>query len=120
MLASETTGATPCTNTASVTVTVNPTPSTQTIAPTQVTTCANTILTLVSTGGTLENLTILNQDFYQMSNQYEENALKKELLFEHIFNNEDAILSLKKMFENYKYPDLEECVTLYKYYKMEL
>lgn len=70
LLASETTGATPCTNTASVTVTVNPTPSTQTIAPTQVTTCANTILTLVSTGGTLENLTILNQDFNGVTNDW--------------------------------------------------
>ena len=70
LLASETTGATPCTNTATVTVTVDPTPSAQTITPTSGSTCANTILTLVSTGGTLENLTILNQDFNGVSNDW--------------------------------------------------
>jgi hypothetical protein len=70
LLASETTGATPCTNTATVTVTVDPTPSAQTIAPTTGSTCANTILTLVSTGGTLENLTILNQDFNGVTNDW--------------------------------------------------
>jgi phenylpropionate dioxygenase-like ring-hydroxylating dioxygenase large terminal subunit len=67
-------------------------------------------------------VTILNQDFYQMANQYEENDLKKEVIFEHIFRDEEAILSVKKMFEtyHYKYPDLEECVNLYKYFKNDM
>jgi phenylpropionate dioxygenase-like ring-hydroxylating dioxygenase large terminal subunit len=62
-------------------------------------------------------VTILNQDFYQMSNQYDENKLKKEVIFTHTFKDEEAILSLKNMFDNYNYPNLEECVDLYKYYK---
>ena len=64
--------------------------------------------------------TILNQDFYQMENQAQENDLKKKVLFEHIFPNEEAILSLKIMFEDYKFPDLQQCMDLYEYYKNEI
>jgi len=64
--------------------------------------------------------TILNQDFYQMENQAEENALKKEVLFEHIFPDETAILVLKQMFEDYQFPDLQQCVELYKQDKYEV
>ena len=70
LLASQTTGGTPCSNTTSVTVTVKPSPSAITIAPTQVSTCANTIVPLVSSGGTLEDLTILNQDFNGVTNDW--------------------------------------------------
>jgi hypothetical protein len=70
LLASETTGATPCTITASVTITVDPTPSAQTIAPAPISTCANTVMPLVSTGGTLDDLFILNQDFNGVNNDW--------------------------------------------------
>jgi hypothetical protein len=66
LLASQTTGATPCANNATVTVTVNPTPSVLTIAP--VSTCANAITPIVSTGGTLDNMTLLTQNFNGPSN----------------------------------------------------
>jgi hypothetical protein len=61
--------------------------------------------------------TILNQDYVQMKNQYKDNALKKAVLFEYTFPEENSILSLKKMFEDYKYPDLEDCVKLYNDYR---
>jgi phenylpropionate dioxygenase-like ring-hydroxylating dioxygenase large terminal subunit len=57
---------------------------------------------------------ILNQDYDQMKNQYEENDLKKEVLFNHIFNDEEPILELRHMLENYKYPDIKQIVELYK------
>jgi phenylpropionate dioxygenase-like ring-hydroxylating dioxygenase large terminal subunit len=60
---------------------------------------------------------ILGQDHEQMTNQYEENDLKKELLFEHIFKDEEPILALRKMFSDYKYPDINSCVELYKDFK---
>jgi hypothetical protein len=63
LAASQTTGATPCATTASITVTVNPTPSVLTIAPATASTCADSILPLVSTGGTLDNMTLLSQNF---------------------------------------------------------
>jgi hypothetical protein len=58
-------------------------------------------------------LSILNQDFDQMKNQSPENALKKEITFEHLFDNEYAIVWLKELFEKYRYPNIEECVKLY-------
>jgi nitrite reductase/ring-hydroxylating ferredoxin subunit len=63
--------------------------------------------------------TILTQDYFQMKNQYIENELKKEIIFEHIFENEEVIIQLKNIFEKnkYKYPDIQSCVELYKYYK---
>lgn len=63
LAASQTTGATPCATTASITVNVNPTPSVLTISPSPVSTCADAILPLVSTGGTLDNMTLLSQNF---------------------------------------------------------
>jgi len=60
---------------------------------------------------------ILNQDYDQMKNQYEENQLKRVVLFNHIFNDEEPILELRRMFENYKYPDIEQIVELYQDYK---
>jgi len=63
LAASQTSGATPCATTASITVNVNPTPSVLTIAPATASTCADSILPLVSTGGTLDNMTLLSQNF---------------------------------------------------------
>ena len=59
-------------------------------------------------------LSILNQDFDQMKNQSPENALKNEIIFDHLFDNEYAIIWLKELFENYRYPDINECIKLYK------
>jgi len=58
--------------------------------------------------------TILNQDYIQMKNQYQENDLKRAILFNHIFNNEEPILELRNMFKHYKYPDINEVIKLYK------
>ncbi len=63
LAAAQTSGATPCATTASITVTVNPTPSVLTIAPASASTCADSILPLVSAGGTLNNMTLLTQNF---------------------------------------------------------
>jgi len=57
---------------------------------------------------------ILNQDYDQMKNQYPDNDLKRAILFNHIFNNEEPILELKKMFEDYRYPDIEQIIKLKK------
>jgi len=62
-------------------------------------------------------LTILSQDYYQMKNQYYDNELKKILMFEHVYTNEEPILELKNLFVDYKYPDVNQCVELYKHYK---
>jgi len=61
--------------------------------------------------------TILNQDYHQMKNQYPENELKKEILFEHIFKDEEVIVWLKDMFQKYEYPDINNCAELYRDYK---
>ena len=53
LTASQSTGVTPCATTANITVTVNPTPSVLTIAPATVSTCADSILPLVTSGGTV-------------------------------------------------------------------
>jgi nitrite reductase/ring-hydroxylating ferredoxin subunit len=58
-------------------------------------------------------LTILNQDFVQMQNQYTDNDLKDAILFKHIFNDEEPIIELRKMFKNYKYPDIKESLDLF-------
>lgn len=63
LAASQSTGVTPCATTSNIIVTVNPTPSVLTIAPATASTCADSILPLVSTGGTLDNMTLLSQNF---------------------------------------------------------
>ena len=60
---------------------------------------------------------ILSQDYFQMKNQYSENSLKREVLFQHTFEDEDVILWLNDMFSDYKYPDIDICTNLYKEYK---
>jgi hypothetical protein len=56
----------------------------------------------------------VGQDFTQLQNQYSENALKREILFGHIFQDEEALLELKKKIETYKYPDLEDSLEIFK------
>ncbi len=60
---------------------------------------------------------ILGQDFVQMKNQHKEDKLKKAMLFEHKFDDEEVMLWLKDMFKDYKYPDEDQCVELYNDYK---
>lgn len=63
--------------------------------------------------------TILTQDFVQMKNQYEENSLKRAVVMNHIFDNEEVILDLYNMFDTYyKYPSIEECTRFYKGLKL--
>jgi hypothetical protein len=63
---------------------------------------------------------ILSQDYFQMKNQYPENKLKAAVLFNHIFKDEDVILWLRSEFNNYKFPDINECLDLYNDYKQIL
>jgi hypothetical protein len=56
LAASQTTGATPCATTVSITVNVNPTPSILAIAPASASTCADSILPLVTSGGTVGSI----------------------------------------------------------------
>jgi phenylpropionate dioxygenase-like ring-hydroxylating dioxygenase large terminal subunit len=62
-------------------------------------------------------LTILSQDFLQMNNQYKNNNLKNEIIFDHNFNNEKILLEMKEMLKDYEYPDINIITNLYKYYK---
>ena len=57
--------------------------------------------------------TILGQDYVQMRKQYPDNELKRAILFEHVFPNEEAVIWVKDMLCDYKYPDFKVCVDLY-------
>lgn len=62
---------------------------------------------------------ILNQDYNQMKNQCPENKLKDQIMFNHKFKDEDAIMQLYKLFKtNYQYPDIDSASDLYKDYSM--
>lgn len=68
LAASQTTGATPCATSASITVNVNPTPSVITVDPATASACANLILPMVATGGTISpnyisSMDVLPSDF---------------------------------------------------------
>jgi hypothetical protein len=63
---------------------------------------------------------ILSQYYIQMKNQHKENKLKKYILFDYIFKNEETVLRLKEMFADYKYPDDEVCLELYKDFHFNL
>ena len=56
---------------------------------------------------------ILTQDFLQMMNQQEESLLKQNILFNHVFDDEEVIIELKNKFKDYKYPDINICTELY-------
>lgn len=58
---------------------------------------------------------ILTQDYFQMINQSEESEMKKAILFSKTFDNETPVLRLHKLFtENYKFPDLQDSLELYR------
>jgi hypothetical protein len=63
---------------------------------------------------------ILKQDYVQMKNQYNENKLKNLILFNHMFSDENPIMELNRLFKDYKYPDIDECVELYNDYNSRL
>ena len=62
--------------------------------------------------------TILGQDYAQMSNQYPDNKLKRAMLLEHTFPDEDVVVWIRDMFKKYRYPSIDDCTDLYKDYKM--
>jgi hypothetical protein len=62
-------------------------------------------------------MVILGQDFVQMKNQQMENKLKKYILFNYVFKNEETVIRLKDIFKNYDYPTDDICLELYKDYK---
>ena len=57
---------------------------------------------------------ILKQDFEQMTKQADETELKKIMLFEHVFKDEEVIIKLKEIMKNYDYPSMDKCIQLYK------
>ena len=67
----------------------------------------------------LFTLVILSQDYTQMKNQYHENKLKKYILFNYIFKNEETIVRVKDMFSNYNYPSDDICLELYKDFRQK-
>lgn len=60
---------------------------------------------------------ILFQDQLQLSKQSMENALKRMVVYQEIFDNEEHIEDLKKMFKKYQYPDNIHVMKLYKCHK---
>jgi phenylpropionate dioxygenase-like ring-hydroxylating dioxygenase large terminal subunit len=60
---------------------------------------------------------ILFDDWKQMTNQYQDSLLKKEVLFGHVFKDEEVILWLNEKFKDYKYPNDIEVTKLYKDHK---
>jgi hypothetical protein len=62
--------------------------------------------------------TILNQDYNQMKNQCYENKLKRQILFNYIFKDEDAIMQLHSLFKDqYEFPDIDSAFDLYQDYR---
>lgn len=57
-------------------------------------------------------MTILTQDSVQMKNQCKDDDLKRRIIFQHVFKNEESILNLREMFGSYRYPDISSCVEL--------
>ena len=66
-------------------------------------------------------VSILTQDYIQMKNQAIETNLKKAILFNKKFENEEPVLRLNRYFTDcYKYVDMNDCVNLYDDYKNSL
>jgi len=54
-------------------------------------------------------LSILSQDYVQMEKQAPENALKRDLMFQRLIDNEEVLAKMRPWFEKeYRYPDLED------------
>jgi nitrite reductase/ring-hydroxylating ferredoxin subunit len=61
--------------------------------------------------------TILNQDYVQMRNQAVDTPLKRAMLFDTVFRDEEAVTQLYDLFEKYQYPDIQMAADLYNDYK---
>ena len=62
--------------------------------------------------------TILSQDYAQMKNQHPDDHLKRAMMLDHTFPDEDVVVCMRDMFNKYRYPTTEMCVDLYKDYNM--
>jgi len=60
---------------------------------------------------------ILIQDYNQLSNQHIEDALKKEIVFNYKYKNEEVLHWLNDKFQEYEYPDTKMCAELYRDFK---
>jgi hypothetical protein len=52
----------------------------------------------------------------QMSNQYDDNMLKKTALLQKTFNNDNHLKHLQRMFKEYEYPDMISTMRLYNHH----
>jgi phenylpropionate dioxygenase-like ring-hydroxylating dioxygenase large terminal subunit len=59
---------------------------------------------------------ILFDDLMQMKNQASSSPLKREVLFNHVFQDEEVVLDLKDLFSEYKYPDSTDVLELYRHH----
>jgi len=59
---------------------------------------------------------IFSQDQAQMSQQYEDNHLKKSVLLRKLLNNEHHLKYVNKMYKEYEYPDMISTMKLYKHH----
>jgi nitrite reductase/ring-hydroxylating ferredoxin subunit len=63
---------------------------------------------------------VLFDDWKQMGNQGLDSPLKKEILFNDTFENEEALLILHDRFKHYKYPNILDAAELFKHHKKEV
>ena len=61
--------------------------------------------------------TILNQDYVQMRKQADDTPLKRAMMFDTVFRDEEAVTQLYDLFEKYQYPDIQMAADLYNDYK---
>jgi hypothetical protein len=59
---------------------------------------------------------ILQQDKEHMSKQASVMMLKKSMIYDRLFGNEEHFRELTKMFRNYEYPDMMSTMCLYNYH----
>ena len=64
--------------------------------------------------------TILNQDYIQMRNQAADTPLKRAIMFNKIFEDEETILNLYTLFSKYEYPNIQMAADLYKDFSQKL
>jgi len=62
--------------------------------------------------------TILTQDSLQMKNQFPDSPLKQAMLLDYTFPDEEVQIWLRKAFEDYRYPTMDDCAALYLAAKM--
>lgn len=57
--------------------------------------------------------TILSQDYTQMYNQHPDDHLRRAMMLDHTFPDEDVIMWMRNKFEQYQYPTMDICAELY-------